>query len=180
LNTPVKSSLIFVLIVAIAGAAGYSVQTWLHREKTAPALLSLPSPEFAMRDLTGKIRNITEWKGKVVLLNFWATWCAPCIKEIPELIKLQKTYGAQGLQVVGVAVDDDQPVRKFAAKEGFNYPVLPGGTEAVEMSRRYGNKLGVLPFSAFIDRKGNIRLIEQGALKKGTAKKTLALLGISQ
>jgi thiol-disulfide isomerase/thioredoxin len=158
--------------------AGYGLQTWSHKDKTAVASLSIAGPEFSILDLKGKMRDIKEWKGKVVLLNFWATWCPPCIEEIPELINLQKTYGAQGLQVIGVAVDDDQPVRDFAAKAGFNYPILIGGTDAVELSRRYGNQLGVLPFSAFINRQGEIKLITQGALKSGDAEKILAQLGI--
>lgn len=173
-----KNSLIFALVMMIAGAAGYGVQTWLHKDKIAKATLSIPGPDFSARDINDKIRNIKEWRGKVVLLNFWATWCGPCIKEIPELIQLQKTYGAHGLQVVGMAVDDKQAVSQFAAQHGMNYPILIGGSDAAELSKRYGNKLGVLPFSAFINREGVIKLITQGAIKPEKAKLFLAQLGI--
>jgi thiol-disulfide isomerase/thioredoxin len=173
-----KKSLIFALAMIIAGAAGYGVQTWLHKDKTVEATLSIPSPDFFANDLNDKTRSIKEWRGKVVLLNFWATWCGPCIKEIPELIKLQKTYGAQGLQVVGVAVDNKQAVSQFAAEHGMNYPLLIGGSDAIELSKRYGNKQGVLPFSAFINREGEIKLITQGAIKPEKAKLILAQLGI--
>ncbi len=173
-----KNSLIFALAMLVAGAAGYGVQTWLHKDKTAEATLSIPGPDFSARDLNDKTRNIKEWRGKVVLLNFWATWCGPCIAEIPELIQLQKTYGAQGLQVVGVAVDNKQAVSQFAVKHGMNYPILIGGSDAAELSKRYGNKLGVLPFSAFIDREGVIRLVTQGAIKPDMAQLILARLGI--
>jgi len=173
-----KKSLIFAFVMLIAGAAGYGVQTWLHKDKTVEATLSIPSPDFSANDINDKPRNIKEWRGKVVLLNFWATWCGPCIEEIPELIKLQKTYGGQGLQVVGVAVDNKQAVKPFAAKEGMNYPILIGGMDAAELSKRYGNKQGVLPFSAFINRQGEIKLVTQGAIKPGKAKLILAQLGI--
>jgi thiol-disulfide isomerase/thioredoxin len=175
-----KNSLIFAFAMLVAGIGGYSMQTWLHTDTTANASISAaqPGPEFAMLDLAGKTRNSKEWQGKVVLLNFWATWCPPCLEEIPSLIELQDSYGALGLQIVGVAVDDTQAVRAFAAGMGFNYPILPGDTDAIELSKRYGNQQGVLPYSVFINREGEIIQVIRGELKKDHAEKILAQLGI--
>jgi thiol-disulfide isomerase/thioredoxin len=175
-----KNSLIFALTMLVAGIAGYGMQTWMHSDTTANASISTPQPgpEFAMLDLAGQTRNIKEWQGKVVLLNFWATWCPPCLEEIPSLIELQDSYGALGLQIVGIAVDDTQAVRAFADGAGFNYPILPGDTDAIELSKRYGNQQGVLPYSVFINRKGEISQIIRGELSKDRAEKILNQMGI--
>lgn len=175
-----KNSLIFAVVIVIAGIAGYSLQSALRGNETTPAAVTNAAGalEFSMLDLAGETRSSSEWQGKVVLLNFWATWCPPCIEEIPELIELQDSYAAQGLQIVGVAVDDEAAVRAFAAGMGFNYPILPGETDAIELSQRYGNRQGVLPYSVFIDREGKIIEKIQGALSMQRAKHILDQLGI--
>jgi len=176
-----KNSLIFAFAMLVAGIAGYAMQTWLHTDTTANASVAAvaqPGPEFSMLDLAGKKHNIKDWQGKVVLLNFWATWCPPCLEEIPGFIELQDAYGDQGLQVVGVAVDDTQAVQAFADGVGFNYPILPGDTDAIELSRRYGNAQGILPYSVFMNRNGEVIQIVRGELSKDRAKKILSQLGI--
>lgn len=172
-----KKTLLFALAILLSGAAGYGLQAYLHNNASTSVALK-PSPEFSMLDLKGTSRNIKDWNGKVVMLNFWATWCPPCLEEIPEFIELQEAYGEQGLQIVGVAVDDEQAVRAFADGMDFNYPILPGDTDAIELSRRYGNQQGVLPYTVFINRQGEISHVIQGALSRARAEKILSELGI--
>jgi len=128
-------------------------------------------PLFRMPDSNEKVRHIKEWHGKIILLNFWATWCPPCRKEMPAFIELQKKYQSQGLQIIGVAVDDVESVNKFAKKIGVNYPLLVGSMEASELSRVYGNAGGQLPYTVFINRQGQLVAVKRGELSKELAEK---------
>ena len=104
--------------------------------------------------------NLAHYRGKVVLLNFWATWCAPCLTEMPRFVAWQQEYGGSGLQVVGISMDDEeQPVRVAYRKYRLNYPVVMGDEKIGEM---YGGILG-LPVTFLIDRRGKIRFKHQGA-----------------
>jgi thiol-disulfide isomerase/thioredoxin len=118
------------------------------------ATKSSPAPDFTLESLDGKSMRLSDLRGKAVLLNFWATWCGPCKIETPWLVELQNQYGAQGLQVIGVAMDDSgkDDIAKFAKDMGVNYPVLLG-KEAV--GDAYGG-VPALPESFFIGRDGKI------------------------
>jgi len=121
-------------------------------------------PGFSLKDQHGLLRNLDEWDGKVVLVNFWASWCPPCKKEIPALMALQEQYSAKGLQVIGVAIDDEQSVKKYSDSVGINYPVMAAELAAAEIARRYGNTSTALPFTAFVGRDGKIVLTRSGEL----------------
>ena len=130
-------------------------------------------------DLDGQRRNIKEWDGKVILLNFWATWCPPCLKEIPDFIELQKDYGEQGFQIIGIAVDDEQAVREYATEIGMNYPTMAVQSEGVGLAKRYGNHAGALPYTVIINRNGEISNTIMGELSKIRAKELLEDRGIN-
>ena len=110
---------------------------------------------FSFKDVDGKQVSLSQFKGKVILLDFWATWCVPCKAEIPGFIELQKKYGDQGLQIVGVSVDDSQPTaKKYALEMKMNYPILlADGKE--DILKAY-DPVPSIPVSVIIDRKGNI------------------------
>ena len=116
-------------------------------------------------DTTGSQQSIAQWKGKVLVVNFWATWCVPCRDEMPEFVKAQREFGDRGVQFVGIAVDDVAKVRDFAAELGLNYPALIGGYGAIELSKSLGNRVGALPYTVFIDRAGRINRAHLGPLK---------------
>jgi peroxiredoxin len=122
-------------------------------EPTLPASASMgPAPGFHLPDIQGKSVSLADFRGKVVILDFWATWCPPCRREIPDFIELQSEYGSKGLQIVGVALDEPAKVKEFAARAGMNYTVLLGNDD---VSYRYGGISGI-PTTFVIDRKGNI------------------------
>jgi thiol-disulfide isomerase/thioredoxin len=123
-----------------------------------------PLMAVSFADLEGKSRNLGEWRGKVLVVNFWATWCPPCLKEIPEFIRMQQQLGEQGLQFVGIAADQPEKVRQFAADYRMNYPVLLGQMDVIEIARLAGNTAGGLPFTVIIDREGRWVRSASGAL----------------
>lgn len=124
-----------------------------------PSLLNKKAPEIARTDLAGARLDLAHYRGKVVLLNFWATWCAPCQLEMPVFTGWQRQYGPRGLQIVGISMDDDAaPVRRTVARLKLNYPVAMGDAP---LGKRYGGVLG-LPLTYLIDRQGVIRARFQG------------------
>lgn len=175
-----KNFLIFAIAILVATTSGFAVQRLLQKEPQVvlnPAI-GLERVEFSAMDTIGNMRNIKEWDGKIVFLNFWATWCPPCKEEIPHFIELQQEYGDQGLQFIGVAIDDEAAVRKFVDSTGMNYPSLMVQSEGVELAKRYGNGIGILPYTVIINPDGVISNTIQGPLKKERAKQMLEELGV--
>ena len=113
------------------------------------------APAFALKDLQGGTVRLTDYKGKVVLINFWATWCKPCLVEMPDLVKMQKDYESQGLQIVGITCPPmtQKNVEDIARKLNLNYPILYGTDEVSDAY--YAN--AVLPTTIIVDREGKIR-----------------------
>jgi peroxiredoxin len=120
----------------------------------------------ALPDTEGREQSIGQWKGKVLVVNFWATWCVPCREEMPEFVTAQREFGDRGVQFVGIAADDASKVKAFANELGLNYPALIGGYGAIELSRTMGNRVGALPFTLFIDRSGRIIRTHLGPVKR--------------
>ena len=174
-----KNTLIFIVAVVIAGGSGIALQQYLNQKQTItnPATGNL-RPEFAAMDLNGQLRNIKEWDGDLIVLNFWATWCPPCRKEIPEFIELQQAYGDQGLQFIGLAIDNAEAVAEYAKDISMNYPNLIVEADGVVLAKHYGNGVGALPYTVFINRKGEISDTFKGELSKKHAKEILQKHGI--
>jgi thiol-disulfide isomerase/thioredoxin len=118
----------------------------------------------SLPDLGGTQQSLRQWQGKVLMVNFWATWCAPCREEMPELVAAQAKYGAKGLQIVGIGIDDAAKMRQFTDSIRLNYPALDGGYGALELSKTLGNSAMALPFTVVVDRKGVIAVQQLGPL----------------
>jgi len=129
-------------------------------------LMGSRRPETVLPDLDGVQRDISEWDGKVLLVNFWATWCPPCLREIPAFIELREEYGDRGFEILGIAIDTPDLVENFVKKIGVTYPVVHGEMDAASVSAAYGNTRGSLPYSVLLDRAGNIRFLHTGELSK--------------
>jgi peroxiredoxin len=153
----VKRDPLVIVIVAVVIALMLVVGLRMARRTQQAAVIQMKgdmAPDFALQSLEGKTVHLSDFRGKAVLLNFWATWCAPCKIEMPWFVELQKQYSPEGLQIVGVAMDDASPkdIADFAKNMGVNYPVLIG-KEAV--GDAYGG-VQFLPESFYIDRSGKV------------------------
>lgn len=139
----------------IATAAGYAVHRAFFDGSAASESIARLTGS-TLRDLSGNPRRLSEWKGKVLVVNFWATWCEPCREEVPGLIRIQSRFEANGLAIAGIAIDSVDKVRAFSNQYGINYAVLIGGLDAIELVRGLGNRTGGLPFTLILDRQGKL------------------------
>jgi thiol-disulfide isomerase/thioredoxin len=133
---------------------------------TAPVAAQPQFPELNYPDLDGKVRSTREWQDKVLVLNFWATWCPPCREETPLFVELQDKYAAKGVQFVGLAIDDRQAVIDFADSYGVEYPILLGDIDAMAVSKQLGNRFQGLPFTVIITPGGQIAVRHSGGIKR--------------
>jgi len=178
------TAVLFVVSALAAGTIGFGAYRAI---KTQPVPVSPPAaqpaaspeqaavppaapvpelrPVFALEDREGKKRSITEWDGKTLVVNFWATWCPPCRREIPMLKALSAQRAAQDVVVIGVAVDFRDQVLAYASKEGINYPLLIGEQDGLDAATAFGLGSMGLPFTVFIDRQGRIVTIHLGELQ---------------
>jgi peroxiredoxin len=159
---------IVVLTIALLVCGGCHSKP--HGDAAQTGGLGVPAPEFSLSDLNGRKLSLGDYKGKVVLLDFWATWCGPCEKEIPQFIDLQNRYGSQGLQIVGLSMDDSpKPVHAYYDRVKMNYPVAVADAD---VAQRYGGVYG-LPVNFVIGRDGRIAAKFVGATEIGTIQKAI-------
>jgi thiol-disulfide isomerase/thioredoxin len=139
--------------------------------RDAAALLGVTLP-----DVNGVEQPLAQWRGKVLVVNFWATWCAPCREEMPEFVRLQHELGPNGLQFVGIAADSADKIAQFAQELQLNYPALVGGYGAIELSGTLGNKLMALPFTVIVDRKGRVAHTQLGPIREAKLRSIVGTL----
>jgi thiol-disulfide isomerase/thioredoxin len=173
-----------VLVALLAGLGGFLLRASLISSETeaaftteqleAHSMVGRLRPEFILADLAGAPRRVTEWDGKVLIINFWATWCPPCRKEIPMLIGLQEHYGRAGMQLIGIALDEPSSVRAYSKAMGINYPILIGDSGTIVNS--YGNNFGALPYTVIVGRDSKIALVKLGELSREEAEKAIRAL----
>jgi cytochrome c biogenesis protein CcmG/thiol:disulfide interchange protein DsbE len=152
-------------LVLLGAACSSSKPAAAAKEEAAKtAKGSKPAPEFALQDANGQTVKLSDFKGKVVLLDFWATWCGPCKIEIPWFIEFQRKYKDQGFTVIGVSLDEDgwKAVKPFIEQSKMNYPVLIGSDE---LASKFGG-VDVLPTTFVIDKQGQIIATHQGLTSK--------------
>jgi thiol-disulfide isomerase/thioredoxin len=147
-----REALILGGVAAGAAAIGGVVGALVLQSGSGAA--DLLASRFA--DLSGQPRRLVDWRGKALLVNFWATWCAPCREEIPLLDAAQQQYASRGLQVVGIAIDNAANVRQYATSMKIDYPLLLADSAAVGLMRSLGNASGGLPFTVLLDRSGRL------------------------
>jgi len=171
--TPRRRNLLVAgLVAGTALGAGALVASRVLRR--SPEIHALENARFV--DLQGAPRALIEWRGKIVIANFWATWCAPCLEEIPLLVATRRSYAQKKIEVVGIAIDQAAKVEQFAAKMQIDYPILLAESQGLDLIRTLGNRSGGLPFTVFLDRAGRPASTKIGVLRPPELEATLATL----
>ena len=165
-----KRKILVGLALILAGTGFYFLLRAHGASRNTRNRKQPPAPDFSLPDLSGQRLNLSAYRGKVVLLDFWATWCDPCRDEIPHFIELQEKYGSRGLQIIGVSMDDTpDPVRDFYQRFRMNYPVVMGDAKTGEL---YGGVLG-LPVAFLVGRDGRIVAKHIGATNAAVFEKEI-------
>jgi len=172
--------ILVVLLTLVAGAAAYfASRTWLAPEVPAPPAVAAPEapasvipdrrPDVTLADRDGQLRSLSEWDGRPQIINFWATWCAPCRREIPMLNALARDPALADFALIGIAIDFREDVLRFLAETPIEYTVLIGEQDGLDASAAFGMRSLGLPYTAFIDRTGRIVTIHLGELHRSQA-----------
>ena len=171
-------AVVYVAVAVVAAAAGFAIYRFglapQTTPDTAPVTAAAPEsteakvptdlPDFTLQDRDGNPRSIRSWTGKSMIVNFWATWCAPCRREIPLLREINEAHEPEGFQVVGVAVDFRDDVLKYATEIGIDYPILIGEQDGLDAVNSFGMGSIGFPFTVFTDNQGRIVLTHLGEL----------------
>ena len=177
------------VVAVVAGTGG---RQWLRgrmdrpaatQPQTSPPQAAEPASDAVaqlldtpLQDVAGKSKTLAPYKGRILVVNFWASWCGPCVAEMPELVRLHDTYARKGIQFVGIGVDSQQNVQSFLKKVPVDYPILVSGFGGADLARNLGNAAGALPFTVVIDANGVVRSTKLGQVSPAELSKTLDAL----
>ena len=180
-----KNLLIYGAIALLFGAMGAWYGT---RQQASPVTTTIAPTSGAphtpvsallaqsMNDSAGKAQALAQWKGKALVVNFWAPWCAPCVEEMPELDSLARDSAAKGINIIGIGIDSPANVAQFQAKQKISYPLYVSGMGGTELAREFGNTAGGLPYTVLIGADGQVKKTYLGRLKFDELKADLAAL----
>ncbi|WP_395823190.1 TlpA disulfide reductase family protein [Collimonas sp.] len=171
-----RNILIFVPIAILFCAIGiyFGVQRHTPAAPENAAVANLFSQ--SMPDASGKVGSLAQWQGKPLIVNFWATWCGPCVEEMPELNALQTEIAGKNIQILGIGIDSQDNIAQFADKYKISYPLYVAGSSATALLRQFGNQAGGLPFTVLIGRDGAVKKMYLGGIKFDELRKDLGLL----
>lgn len=163
-----QNTILIFFVSAIALIAGIFMQTLMTQSSSVQDQQSPQIPQIVIElpDITGKQRSISEWQGKIRIINFWATWCPPCLEEIPEFIKLQDEYKDNNLQFIGIAIEDKIAVEQYLNSIAINYPMLIAGEEGIALAQQLGNIVNAVPFTLIMNQQGQIIHRQAGELSR--------------
>jgi thiol-disulfide isomerase/thioredoxin len=178
-----KKNAVMVAVVALAfGVIGAVVG--LNKKAPAPPVTTSAAPAGAVGDLYAESMNdakgvpqaLSKWKGKAVVVNFWAPWCAPCVQEMPELDQLAKDVAGKDIHVIGIGIDSPTNIAQFADKFKISYPLYVAGMSGTELARKFGNSAGGLPYTVLIGPDGQVKKTYLGRIKFDQLKADLAAM----
>lgn len=177
-----SKAIIWAPVIFLAGGlAGWFGHQTFQKQQPAPVSVmdsataenNDGAPSVDLPDLNGRQVKLTDYQGKVLVVNLWASWCPPCQKETPEFVALQKELGDKGVQFIGIGVDEEKPIREFVTRMGVNYPILLAGDQGDQILLDFGDTQGALPYTLVIDRSGKVRERHLGYYPQDELRQTL-------
>jgi thiol-disulfide isomerase/thioredoxin len=161
-----RTALLTAGVVGVAGLAGMLTARLVNDPGRRLAAVERAPADFTLPDPDGRVRRLSEWRGRHVLLNFWATWCPPCRHELPLLAASQKRYGTERLQVLGISLDDAKVLKTYLATSPTGFQTLVGDNEALPLMASYGHPRGSIPFSVLLGPDGKVLARKAGAFSQ--------------
>lgn len=162
-------------LAALAAGIWFARMHYAPRAADEPALAALW--QAAYPDPQGQTQALAQWRGKLLVVNFWASWCAPCREEMPDFDALHQQYQTSGIEFVGIAIDTPTNVHAFLQRHPVDYPILIGEGSAHVLARQLGNPSGALPYTIVLDRNGQVRLRHLGRLPRASLETSLREIG---
>ena len=168
-----RQLIIIVAISLLALLGGVLTSQWIYKTGLAsdPAVKAFFANSWQTPD--GKTVNTQDWQGKVLVVNFWASWCPPCVEEMPALDKLQQEFLQQNVLFVGIGIDSPSNIREFLSKTPVSYPIVIGGLEGSNLSKQLGNTQGALPYTIIINSKGKAVFSKLGKISEDELRKAI-------
>lgn len=166
-----RTTLLTAAVALVSFAAGGALYWTLQPGATPPAAVAARPIELhsiPLTDLDGIETTLADWHGEILVVNFWAPWCAPCRREIPALIEAGQAWAARGVRILGIAFDNPEQVRRFAADYGIDYPLFLAGNRSAMYNAAFDNPSGALPYTALLDRDLRIVFRHSGELQRQT------------
>ena len=165
--------IIVIIICLLALLGGVLTSQWISKSGLAsePAVKAFFANSWRTPD--GRIVDTQKWEGKVLVVNFWASWCPPCVEEMPTLDKLQKEFLQQNVLFVGIGIDSPSNIREFLEKTPVSYPIVIGGLDGSNISKQMGNSQGALPYTIIINTKGKSVYSKLGKISEEDIKKAI-------
>lgn len=172
-----KKNVLLFLLIAIVFA---SIGVYFATQRFGPA-----SPQHSastllftqtLSDSQGNPQALSQWKGKILVVNFWATWCPPCVEEMPELVELQHDTASKNVQIIGIGIDSASNISEFSSKHKIDYPLYVSGMKGTELSKQFGNQSGGLPFTVLLSPEGQVKKTYLGRLNMKELRKDLTAL----
>ena len=168
--TPLLRNMLILGTAMLAAAGGYFMQRHTGQTSTGSAHVArdagTPILALTLPDTKGTLQALEQWRGKVLVVNFWATWCPPCLREIPDFAKVSRRFTGAPVQFVGISIDKPDNVRKFATELQVPYPLLIAPLQTLEITAALGNTAQALPFTAIFDQRGEVEMIRLGTLNE--------------
>jgi thiol-disulfide isomerase/thioredoxin len=171
-----RNATLATLFVIAAAVTGFLAYRGLVVDDSAVIAAASELKRLQLPDLSGRKQNFSQWEHKILIVNFWATWCEPCREEVPALLRVQAANGSKGVQIVGIAVDSAPKVRQFADEFNIAYPLLIGGVEVIDLARKLGNRAGGLPYTVVVDRSGHVVATHLGRISEAQLERAIALV----
>lgn len=178
MNRSLRFSLLLILVSTLAATAGYFFGR--PQAVTPPPSVGAPTADAPARlmaltlpDLEGKTQALSQWRGKVLVANFWATWCPPCKEEMPEFSRISDKYASNGVQFIGISIDSAEKVAAFQKDVGVSYPLLISSLETLDLSTDLGNRAKALPFTVILRSDGSVQQVKLGKFATPDLEKAL-------